>query len=167
MFNLLISSGDKNNILESIQKGIFLQEIKKYCPPNIYQDLESLYPEKLIYCWALSDGNCYNKTFSAIESNRDMILLKQKPQPRDNLRFNWIGKIILTYQRCSTLGKSIWKNERWSRIIFLTRIKTINLSRTTLYAQYGWKDNGNVYQRAILKSVNDSIENFYNFCEQS
>ena len=140
---------DQGNINRSIRNGISLSQVKALCPPSIFQDLEHLYPQGYLYCWALSKSDRYATSFPLIQPG-DPLLLKPNSQ-KGNAFFTWRGRIIYKTDGCPGLGNALWKyGEGWDRLLFLDNIEEISIPASTISSWLGLKENFR-YSYTVIK----------------
>lgn len=165
MFHIVAGSADPGNIESSIRSSVPLSQIKEACPPEIFHNLELLYPSGHFYCWALSTSDKYKNSFPLIQSG-DPILLKPNKQ-KEKRFFAWLGKIVYTTDRCPELGQLLWKSgKEWKRLLFLDSIEEVKIPDYTISKKLRLNENFR-YSYTVIQELLENIDEFYTFCRTS
>lgn len=129
MSHIFSCPAPSGNINRSIRNPISLEEINRYLTCEAAQDLSSIYGDNLAYLWAPTPNQ--NEFKNAQPGS--ILLLREN----GHKEFGYYARIVYLTEGQKGIGEFIWGAEKWRRLLFLEKIKKINIPQDEVYKFIG------------------------------
>ncbi len=135
--NLFLAPASRDNFIKTIQSPVAFIDIEHLLTKEQKKELSGRTSDlKNLHCWAMSNSN--RSKYKEMEES-DIVLFTIKGTGK----FECYGRVIYKCEN-SKLGDKLWEDGRlrsWHLIYFLTDIKFIEIEKTKLVTELGYKEN--------------------------
>lgn len=149
---VIAGSANINNLQQSILNPVSLNYFHDECEKNTFNNIKNIYSNNNIFVWALSNATRYINVFNLID-NGDFLLLKTNNQ-KDKKYFKYFSKIVYKVDSCKNIGYKIWKNEKWTKLLFLKNVENISIPDHIISQQLGLKKNFDYPFTVVREPIN-------------
>ncbi len=133
---LILAPATRKNLEMSIEKPIDIDLVKKYIPGDYVTELLRYSGIEGIRCWAMTKNK--QAVFDQIQ-NGDEVLFTEKGTGR----FTHYG-VVIGKTNNPRLGSILWPingDDPWENIYFIGNITTVNLDKSQIVSELGYKSN--------------------------